>query len=48
MLKRNITEAAVEVHQRDQQQHFKVLFRKNFTVDAVGYFQEVGDRGKNW
>jgi hypothetical protein len=29
MLKRNIAEAAVEVHQRDQQQHFKVLSHKN-------------------
>jgi hypothetical protein len=43
--KLNITEAAVEVHQRDEQHNFKVMPRKNFTVNAVGYFQESGDKG---
>ncbi|MGI2298214.1 AAA family ATPase [Candidatus Cardinium hertigii] len=39
--KLNITEAAIEVHQRDDQYTFKVMERKNFTVNPVGYFQEV-------
>jgi PD-(D/E)XK nuclease superfamily len=40
-IKRNITEAAVEVHQRDEQQrNFKVMPRKHLTINAVGYFQE--------
>ncbi|MDD9139795.1 MAG: ATP-binding protein [Candidatus Cardinium sp.] len=37
--KRNITEATVEVHQRDDQHIFRVMPRKNFTVNAIGYFQ---------
>ena len=38
----NITEAAIEIHQRDEQHIFQVMPRKNFTVNAIGYFQEVG------
>jgi hypothetical protein len=38
----NITEAAIEVHQRDEQHTFNMMPRKNFTVNAIGYFQEVG------
>ena len=39
-IKLNITEAVVEVHQRDAQHTFKVMPHKNFTVNPVGYFQE--------
>ncbi len=38
-VKRNITEAAVEIHQRDEQRSFKVMPRKLFTINAVGYFE---------
>ncbi|UWW97233.1 MAG: hypothetical protein NMK33_01580 [Candidatus Cardinium sp.] len=38
----NITEEAIEVHQRNKEHIFQVMPRKHFTVDAVGYFQEVG------
>ncbi|WP_186292386.1 PD-(D/E)XK nuclease domain-containing protein [Cardinium endosymbiont of Dermatophagoides farinae] len=41
----NITEAAIEVHKRDEQHTFEVMPRKNFAVNAVGYFQEVGSQG---
>nr|WP_186292405.1 PD-(D/E)XK nuclease domain-containing protein [Cardinium endosymbiont of Dermatophagoides farinae] len=37
----NITEAAIEVHQRNKEHAFQVMPRKNFTVNAMGYFQEV-------
>ncbi|WP_419241349.1 AAA family ATPase [Cardinium endosymbiont of Nabis limbatus] len=41
-VKLNITEAAIEVHQRDEVHTFQVMPCKNFTVNASGYFQEVG------
>lgn len=41
VVKLNITEAAIEVYQKDDKNSFKVMPRKNFTVNAVGYFQEV-------
>ncbi|MBX9890603.1 MAG: ATP-binding protein [Amoebophilaceae bacterium] len=41
----NITEAAIEVHQRDEEHRFQVMPRKNFAVDTIGYFKEVGDLG---
>lgn len=37
----NITEAAIEVHQRDDQHTFKMMRRKNFVVNAIGFFQDV-------
>ncbi|WP_342265679.1 PD-(D/E)XK nuclease domain-containing protein [Cardinium endosymbiont of Philonthus spinipes] len=39
--KLNITEAVIEIHQRDAWHAFQVISRKNFNVNAVGYFQEV-------
>ncbi|TSJ81270.1 MAG: ATP-binding protein [Candidatus Cardinium sp.] len=39
--KLNITEAAIEVHQRDESHTFQVMPRQNFTVNAMGYFQEM-------
>ena len=39
-IKLNITEAAIEVHQKEDQNNFKIMPRKNFTVNAMGYFQE--------
>ncbi len=42
-VRRNITEAAIEVHQKNDQNEFQWMPRKNFTVNAVGYFQEAGD-----
>jgi hypothetical protein len=44
-VRRNITEAAIEVHQKNDQNEFQWMPRKNFTVNAVGYFQEEGDSG---
>ncbi|UWW97509.1 MAG: ATP-binding protein [Candidatus Cardinium sp.] len=41
----NITEAAIEVHQYDEQHTFQVMPRKNFAVNSVGYFQEVASKG---
>jgi hypothetical protein len=43
--KRNITEAAIEVHQYDAQQHLQAMPCKNFTIDAVGCFQASEERG---
>ena len=40
-IKLNITEAAIEVHQKDDKNDFKIMPRKNFAVNAIGYFQEV-------
>lgn len=39
--KLNITEAVVEVHQRDEQDNFKEVLHKHFIVDQSGYFKEV-------
>nr|WP_144086203.1 AAA family ATPase [Cardinium endosymbiont of Dermatophagoides farinae] len=41
----NITEAAIEVHQYDEQHTFQVMPRKNFAVNSIGYFQETEDIG---
>ncbi|HLP35124.1 MAG TPA: AAA family ATPase, partial [Amoebophilaceae bacterium] len=38
-VKRNITAAAIEVHQKNDENEFQWMPRKNFTVNAVGYFQ---------
>ncbi len=38
--KRNITESTIEVHQRNAQHAFKVMPRKSFSVNAMGYFQK--------
>ncbi|TSJ81431.1 MAG: ATP-binding protein [Candidatus Cardinium sp.] len=43
-IKLNITEAAVEVHQKDDKNEFQVMPPKNFTINPVGYFQEVGSK----
>ncbi|WP_342265145.1 AAA family ATPase [Cardinium endosymbiont of Philonthus spinipes] len=40
--KLNITEAVIEIHQRDEWHTFQVMSRKNFNVNAAGYFQEAG------
>ncbi|WP_419241406.1 AAA family ATPase [Cardinium endosymbiont of Nabis limbatus] len=40
--KLNITEAAIEIHQLDEEHTFKVMPRRNFTINPIGYFQEVG------
>ncbi|HLP34601.1 MAG TPA: AAA family ATPase [Amoebophilaceae bacterium] len=42
-VKRNITAATIEVHQKNDQEEFQLMPRKNFAVNAVGYFQESGD-----
>ncbi|HLP34577.1 MAG TPA: AAA family ATPase [Amoebophilaceae bacterium] len=42
-VRRNITAAAIEVHQKNDENEFQWMPRKNFTVNAVGYFQESGD-----
>ena len=39
--KLNITEATIEIHQRDKEHTFQVMPRKNLTVNAIGYFQEM-------
>ncbi|UWW96446.1 MAG: hypothetical protein NMK33_03160 [Candidatus Cardinium sp.] len=44
-VKLNITEAAIEVHQKDDKNEFNIMPRKNFTVSATGYFKEVGSKG---
>jgi hypothetical protein len=44
-VRRNITAAAIEVHQKNDENEFQWMPRKNFTVNAVGYFQEAGDIG---
>ncbi|WP_342265264.1 hypothetical protein [Cardinium endosymbiont of Philonthus spinipes] len=36
--KLNMTEAAVEVHEKDDTNNFQVMPRKNFTVNRDGYF----------
>ena len=41
-IKRNITEAAIEVHQKDDQNDFKIVSHKSFAVNPIGYFHEVG------
>jgi hypothetical protein len=44
-VRRNITAAAIEVHQKNDQNEFQWMPRKDFTVNAMGYFQEAGDTG---
>ncbi|TSJ80493.1 MAG: ATP-binding protein [Candidatus Cardinium sp.] len=41
----NITEAAIEVHQRDESHTFQVTPCKNFAINSMGYFQEVESKG---
>ena len=44
-VKLNITEAAIEVHQKDDKNDFQLMPPKNFSVNSVGYFQEVTSKG---
>ncbi|WP_223245930.1 AAA family ATPase [Cardinium endosymbiont of Sogatella furcifera] len=39
--KLNITEAIVQVHQKDEQDNFREVVYTHFTVDQSGYFKEV-------
>ncbi|WP_342265477.1 AAA family ATPase [Cardinium endosymbiont of Philonthus spinipes] len=37
--KLNITEAVIQVHQKDDENDFKVMSSKNFTINSDGYFE---------